>query len=57
MVGTNLSRKWTKEEDAGQKEGVFKAEESTDRLLKVLGGLGKEDGGRFLDWAGKEVKW
>lgn len=57
VVGTNLSAKWTKESDAGVKEGVFTAEESTKRLLDVVSGLGEKDGGRFLDWAGKDIPW
>lgn len=57
VVGTNLSAKWTKEEDAGKKPGVFTAEHSVSKLLDVIKGLGAEDGGRFLDWAGKDIKW
>ncbi|KAK4702330.1 hypothetical protein P7C70_g3897, partial [Phenoliferia sp. Uapishka_3] len=57
VVGTNLSAKWTNESDAGKKNGVFNAEDSTQRLLDVISGLGEKDGGRFLDWAGKEIPW
>lgn len=57
VVGTNLSEKWTKKEDAGKKPGVFVAEDSTAKLLEVIKGLKKEDGGRFLDWAGKDIVW
>ncbi|KAK4049855.1 hypothetical protein OIV83_003911 [Microbotryomycetes sp. JL201] len=57
VVGTNLSKAFTKEQDAGQKPGVFKPEQSTEKLLDVIKGLRQEDGGRFLDWAGKDIQW
>lgn len=57
VVGTNLSSKWTNPKDVGKKNGVFYAEESTAKLLDVIKGLNAEDGGRFLDWAGKDIKW
>lgn len=57
VVGTALSEKWTKDEDAGKKPGVFVAEDSTAKLLEVLRGLSKEDGGEFFDWAGKKIPW
>ncbi|GAA5867137.1 hypothetical protein JCM1840_001495 [Sporobolomyces johnsonii] len=57
VVGTNLSRPWTKESDAGKKEGVFTAEVSTAKLLDVISGLKASDGGKFLDYAGKEIVW
>lgn len=57
VVGTNLSSAWTKESDAGVKPGVFTADNSTRRLLDVISGLKEGDGGRFIDWAGKDVGW
>ncbi|GAA5838202.1 hypothetical protein JCM5353_006039 [Sporobolomyces roseus] len=57
VVGTNLSKPWTKESDAGKKEGVHDAETATEKLLKVISKMKKEDGGRFLDYAGKDVPW
>lgn len=57
VVGTNLSKPWTREEDAGKKEGVHRAEEATGKLLDVIKGLSEQDGGRFLDYAGKEIPW
>ncbi|GAA5838760.1 hypothetical protein JCM11251_006729 [Rhodosporidiobolus azoricus] len=57
VVGTNLSKPWTKESDAGKKPGVHRAPEAVEMLLKVIGGLKEGDGGRFLDYAGKDIKW
>jgi NAD(P)-dependent dehydrogenase (short-subunit alcohol dehydrogenase family) len=57
VVGTNLSKPWTKEEDAGKKPGVHTADEATAKLLDVIKGLGEQDGGRFLDYAGKDIPW
>ncbi|KAK4050186.1 hypothetical protein OIO90_005168 [Microbotryomycetes sp. JL221] len=57
VVGTNLSKRFTKEEDAGKKQGVFQAQESTQKLLDVIKSLTQEDGGKFLDWAGKDIQW
>ncbi|BGP33816.1 hypothetical protein JCM10296v2_005621 [Rhodotorula toruloides] len=57
VVGTNLSKPWTREEDAGKKEGVHRADEATGKLLDVIKGLSEQDGGRFLDYAGKEIPW
>lgn len=57
VVGTNLSAPWTNPKDVGKKDGVFKPEESTSKLLEVIKGLSAEDGGRFLDWAGKDIQW
>ncbi|GAA6060211.1 hypothetical protein JCM10212_002290 [Sporobolomyces blumeae] len=56
-VGTNLSKPWTKESDAGKKEGVHTADVAASKLLDVIKGLKKEDGGKFLDYAGKEIPW
>ncbi|GAA5877231.1 hypothetical protein JCM8547_006304 [Rhodosporidiobolus lusitaniae] len=56
-VGTNLSKPWTNEADAGKKPGVHYPPEAVDSLLKVIKGLKQEDGGRFLDYAGKDVRW
>ncbi|BGP26218.1 rossman fold oxidoreductase [Rhodotorula toruloides] len=57
VVGTNLSKPWTREQDAGKKEGVFRPDEATGKLLDVVKGLSEQDGGRFLDYAGKEIPW
>ncbi|KAI5480692.1 short-chain dehydrogenase/reductase SDR family protein [Pseudohyphozyma bogoriensis] len=57
VVGTHLSKPWTKEDDAGNKPGVFRAEQSVEHLLKVVKELKAEDGGRFIDWAGKDIVW
>ncbi|GAA6015275.1 hypothetical protein JCM11491_000995 [Sporobolomyces phaffii] len=57
VVGTNLSKPWTKESDAGKKEGVHDAETATRKLLEVIGKMKKEDGGRFVDYAGKDIPW
>lgn len=57
VVGTNLSSAFTKASDAGYKPGVFDAATSAGKMLDVIQGLGEEDGGRFLDWAGKEIVW
>jgi NAD(P)-dependent dehydrogenase (short-subunit alcohol dehydrogenase family) len=57
VVGTALSKDFTKEEDAGKKAGVFWPEESSAKLLDVIKRLGKDDGGRFLDWDGRDIKW
>ncbi|CEQ40050.1 SPOSA6832_01621 [Sporobolomyces salmonicolor] len=57
VVGTNLSKPWTNESDAGKKAGVFTAEVSTSKLLDVIKGLKGSDGGKFLDYAGKEIVW
>ncbi|KDE05493.1 hypothetical protein MVLG_04181 [Microbotryum lychnidis-dioicae p1A1 Lamole] len=57
VVGTNLSKEFTNEEDAGKKDGLFTAEDSTRRLLDVIKGLKEGDGGRFLDWKGEDIVW
>ncbi|GJN92827.1 hypothetical protein Rhopal_005865-T1 [Rhodotorula paludigena] len=57
VVGTALSKPWTKEEDAGKKPGHFTAEVSSGKLLDVLKGLKQEDGGRFLNYDGKDLPW
>lgn len=57
VPGTNLSSAFTKPSDAGKHAGVLTAEDSSGRLLDVIKGLGIEDGGKFLDWDGKEIVW
>ncbi|GAA5988717.1 hypothetical protein JCM5350_001990 [Sporobolomyces pararoseus] len=57
VVGTNLSKPWTKESDAGKKEGVHDAETATKKLLEAISKMKKEDGGKFIDYAGKEIPW
>ncbi|GAA5886779.1 hypothetical protein JCM6882_005886 [Rhodosporidiobolus microsporus] len=57
VVGTNLSKPWTNPSDAGKKPGVHHPPEAVDQLLKVVSGLKEGDGGRFLDYAGKEIEW
>lgn len=57
VVNTNLSKGFTKEEDAGKKPGNFHPDESANKLLDVLQSLTDQDGGRFLDWAGKDIQW
>ncbi|GAA5945956.1 hypothetical protein JCM3775_007558 [Rhodotorula graminis] len=57
VVGTNLSKPWTREEDAGKKPGVHDADTATAKLLDVISGLGEKDGGRFLNYAGEELPW
>jgi hypothetical protein len=52
-----LSKPWTKESDAGKKEGVHDAETASRKLLEVIGKMKKEDGGKFVDYAGKEIPW
>ena len=57
VVGTNLSKPWTREEDAGKKPGVHDAATATGKLLDVISGLSEKDGGRFLNYAGEELPW
>lgn len=57
VVGTNLSKPWTREEDAGKKPGVHDAETASGQLLDVISGLKGGDGGRFLNYAGEELPW
>jgi NAD(P)-dependent dehydrogenase (short-subunit alcohol dehydrogenase family) len=38
-------------------ERVFTPGRAAQQLWSVIRGLGPEDGGRFLDWAGKPVPW
>ncbi|GAA6031269.1 hypothetical protein JCM8097_005576 [Rhodosporidiobolus ruineniae] len=57
VVGTNLSKPWTKESDAGKKPGVHHPPEAVDKLLDVIKGLKEIDGGKFYDYAGKDVRW
>lgn len=57
VPGTNLSAAFTKKGDAGKKPGVMTAEDSAKSLLDVISKLGEKDGGKFLDWAGKEIPW
>lgn len=33
------------------------AETATRKLLEVIGKMKKEDGGRFVDYAGKDIPW
>jgi hypothetical protein len=57
VVGTNLSKAWTKSEDAGKKPGHFDPETSTGKLLDVIAKCGKEDGGRFRNYDGVDIPW
>lgn len=57
VPGTNLSAAFTKTSDAGTKDGVMTPQVSAEMLLDVVSKLGIEDGGKFLDWAGKEIPW
>ncbi|BGP18150.1 hypothetical protein JCM10213_007756 [Rhodosporidiobolus nylandii] len=57
VVGTNLSKPWTKESDAGSKQGHHRAPEAADKLLKVIAGLKEDDGGKFLNYDGQELPW
>lgn len=57
VPGTNLSSAFTKASDAGYKPGVFGADDSARQLMDVVRGLKEEDGGKFMDWAGKEIVW
>ncbi|BGP56864.1 hypothetical protein JCM8202_002922 [Rhodotorula sphaerocarpa] len=57
VVGTNLSKPWTKPEDANQKPGHFDPETSTRKLLETIAKLRKEDGGRFLNYDGADIPW
>lgn len=57
IPGTTLSAKFTKVADANVKPGNFTADESSRLLLEVMKGLGTTDGGRFIDWAGKDIVW
>lgn len=57
VVGTNLSKPWTKESDAGKKDGVHDAETATKKLLDVISKMKQQDGGRFVDYAGKDIPW
>lgn len=57
VVGTNLSKPWTKPEDANKKPGHFDAETSTKMLLDVIAKSKQEDGGRFLNYEGIEIPW
>ncbi|GAA5860637.1 hypothetical protein JCM3774_006236 [Rhodotorula dairenensis] len=57
VVGTNLSKPWTKTEDAGTKPGHFDPETSTKMLLDVIAKCGNEDGGRFLNYDGVDIPW
>lgn len=64
LLGTDLSKpyvdpskdnKETKEKEA--KKGVHEPEQGAEMLMQVLKGLDKEMGGRFFDYAGKEIPW
>lgn len=57
VVGTTLSAAFTKASDAGYKEGVFDAATSAGKLMDVVQSMTDQDGGRFLDWAGKDIEW
>ncbi|BGP41878.1 hypothetical protein JCM10450v2_005949 [Rhodotorula kratochvilovae] len=57
VVGTNLSKPWTREEDAGKKPGHHDAETAARKLLDVISGLQEGDGGRFLNYDGKDLPW
>ncbi|GAA6004164.1 hypothetical protein JCM10207_002462 [Rhodosporidiobolus poonsookiae] len=56
-VGTNLSKPWTSESDAGKKPGHHHAPEAVGQLMEVIKGLREGDGGRFLDYKGEEIPW
>lgn len=64
LLGTDLSKpyvdpkkddKETKEKE--QKKGVHPPEQGADMLMQVLKSLDKEKGGKFFDYAGKEIPW
>ncbi|GAA6050589.1 hypothetical protein JCM3770_001476 [Rhodotorula araucariae] len=57
VVGTNLSKPWTREEDAGKKPGHHDADTATRKLLDVISGLKQGDGGRFVNYDGKDIPW
>lgn len=57
VVGTNLSKPWTNEKDAGTKKGHHHPPEAVDKLLKVISGLKQNDGGKFLNYDGEELPW
>lgn len=57
VAGTNLSKDFTNTDDIGKKDGVFSAPQATGHLLDVIKSLDAESGGRFLDYAGKEIPW
>jgi len=56
VVGTPLSKDFTREEDLGSKQGNFTPEQSAGHLLDVISRLGAGSGGSFHAWDG-EIKW
>lgn len=64
LLGTDLSKpyvdpkkndKETKQKE--EKKGVHEPEVGAEMLMKVLKSLDKDMGGRFFDYAGKEIPW
>ena len=54
-VRTDLSKDFTANRELGK--GEFEPPEAASHLIDVLSKVGKEDNGKFLDWAGKEIPW
>jgi NAD(P)-dependent dehydrogenase (short-subunit alcohol dehydrogenase family) len=43
--------------DMGGPQATVSAQEAVAALLQVIGGLGPDDSGVFLDWNGQSVPW
>jgi len=54
---TELSEGFVDKKKADQQEGIHTAETAAKLLLGVIGQQGEKDGGKFLDYAGKEIPW
>lgn len=64
LLGTDLSKPFVdpqkNDKDTKNKEskkGVHEPEIGAEMLLNVLKGLDKDMGGKFFDYAGKEIPW
>lgn len=64
LLGTDLSKPYVDpkkdDEETKKKEskkGVHEPEVGAEMLMQVLKGLDKSMGGKFFDYAGKEIPW
>merc|ERR1739841_486092 len=54
---SELSEGYVDKSKADKQEGIHSAESAARQLLEVIGKQGEKDGGRFLDYKGREIPW
>lgn len=41
----------------GEKHGVHGPDTAVEGMLSAIAKMKQEDGGKFIDWEGKEIPW